>query len=428
MTIDDLIKKANEALYVMRDLGNRKKAEGRDFTQDENEQFERADKDYMRFLGMIEEERKLAERERAIGNIQPIDERTHKFTGQTPNPQGEEESANDVRGSKAYQRAFLRYLTGNTSALTAEDRSLLARGFSQLETRGTDPITTPRSGVYGGYAIPTGFSNELIATMKAYSGMLQASRLITTATGAPLEWPTLDDTAAVGEVQTEGTAVTVQDFTLGQKIHYAYTIADQIKVSLQWLEDEALLASELPTMIGVRLGRKVNDLLTDGDGSAKPTGILAASGGAAVGESAASSAISRNNVIDLIHSVNRAYRSGPSVAFMMADTTLAALKKLTIGTSDDRPLWQPDMINGTPGLLEGFPIVVNDDFPAIGAGNKSVAFGDWSKYIIRQVGGVNVMRLDERYMDALLVGFVGYWRIDGKLMDSGAIKLIQHAT
>jgi len=428
MTIDDLIKKANEALYVMRDLGNRKKAEGRDFTQDENEQFERADKDYMRYLGMIEEERKLAERERAIGNITPIEERTHKFTGQTPDKNEEGESAQDIRGTKAYQRAFLRYLTGNMAELSGEERSLLAKGFSSYEARGTDPITTPRSGVYGGYAIPTGFSNELIASMKAYSGMLEACRLITTATGAPLEWPTLDDTAAAGSLQTEANAITVQDFTLGQKIHYAYTIADLIKVSFQWLEDEALLASELPMMIGTRLGRKVNDYLTDGTGSSQPTGILAASGGASVGESAASAAISRDNIIDLIHSVNRAYRSGPNVAFMMADTTLAALKKLTVGTSDDRPLWQPDMINGTPGRLEGFPIVVNDDFPAIGAGNKSVAFGDWSKYIIRQVGGVNIMRLDERFADALSVGFVGYWRIDGKLMDSGAIKLIQHAT
>jgi len=426
MTIDDLIKKANEALYVMRDLGNRKKAEGRDFTQDENEQFERADKEYIRLIGLINEERKLAERERAVGEMQEIEERTHKFTGKESAPG--EGSDEDVKGSKAYQRAFLRYLTGNMGDLSAEDRSLLAKGFTKYESRGTDPITTPRSGVYGGYAIPTGFSNELIQSMKAYSGMLEACRIITTASGAPLEWPTLDDTAAVGSQQTEAAAITVQDFTLGQKIHYAYTIADIIKVSFQWLEDEVLLASELPGMIGTRLGRKVNDLLTDADGSSKPTGILAASGGASVGETAASSAISRDNIIDVIHSVNRAYRSGPNVAFMMADTTLAALKKLTVGTSDDRPLWQPDMINGTPGRLEGFPIVVNDDFPAIGAGAKSIAFGDWSKYVIRQVGGVNVMRLDERFADALSVGFVGYWRIDGKLMDAGAIKLIQHAT
>ncbi len=71
---------------------------------------------------------------------------------------------------------------------------------------------------------------------------------------------------------------------------------------------------------------------------------------------------------------------------------------------------------------------MNDDFPAIGAGNKSIAFGDWSRYIVRQVGGVNVMRLDERFADALSVGFVGWWRIDGKLMDSSAIKVIQHST
>ncbi|MBK8706575.1 MAG: phage major capsid protein [Saprospiraceae bacterium] len=424
MTIDDLIKKANEALYVMRDLGNRRKAESRDFTQDEHEQFDRADKDYTKYLGMIEEERKLAERERAIGEMQPIEERTHKFTGKNDPKQTGVSTGID---SPEYKRAFLRYCTQGAGALTSEDRSMLSAGFS-AEFRGTDPITTPRSGVYGGYAIPTGFSNELVATMKQYGGMLQACRVLTTATGAPLEWPTVDDTAAVGAQQTEANAITVQDFTLGQKIHYAYTIADLIKVSFQWLEDEVLIASELPRMIGTRLGRKVNDLLTDGDGSAKPTGILAASGGAATGESAASAAISRDNIIDLIHSVDPAYRTGPSVAFMMADSTLAALKKLTVGTSDDRPLWQPDMVNGTPGLLEGYRIVINQDFPAIGAGNDSVAFGDWSRYIIRQVGGVNLLRLDERYADALSVGFVGWWRIDGKLMDASAIKLLTHAT
>lgn len=426
-TIQEYLNKANQALEVMRDLGRRRANENRDFTQDEHEQFDRADADYKRYLKIVEEERNLEARERAIGDMQPIEERTHKFTGKAPS-QDEEETPDAALTSRAYQRAFLRYLTQPVNALSAEDRSILSKGFAQAETRGTNPITTPRSGLYGGYAIPTGFSNELIATMKAYSGMLEASRIITTATGAPLEWPTLDDTSAAGSQQTEANAITVQDFTLGQKIHYAYTIADLIKMSYQWLEDEALLAGELPRMIGERLGRKVNDLLTDGDGSAMPTGILAASGGASVGETAAAAAISRDNIIDLIHSINRAYRSGPNVAFMMADSTLAALKKLTVGTSDDRPLWQPDMINGTPGRLEGFPIVVNDDFPAIGAGNKSIAFGDWSRYIVRQVGGVNVMRLDERFADALSVGFVGWWRIDGKLMDSSAIKVIQHST
>jgi HK97 family phage major capsid protein len=201
-----------------------------------------------------------------------------------------------------------------------------------------------------------------------------------------------------------------------------------IKVSFQFLEDASLIESELPSLIGERLGRKVNDYLTDGTGSSQPTGILAASGGASVGESAASSAITRDNIIDLIHSVDPAYRTGPNVAFMMNDSTVAALKKLTVGTSDDRPLWQPDVVNGTPGFLEGYRIITNQDFPAIGAGYKSVAFGDWSKYVIRQVGGVNLLRLDERFADALSVGFVGWWRIDGKLMDASAIKLIQHAT
>jgi len=423
MTIQELLAESRTALNTMQDLHRRRASENRDFTPDELVQFDKADADYNRIIKLVEEERKMQERETAVGELSEVTERSFRHTPEAPRAGKEDRAA-------AYQSAFLSYAMYGERELTPEQRSILRTGYNPIdrEERGTATITTPRSGVYGGYAIPTGFSNELIRVMKQFGGMLSNCRIITTATGAPLEWPTLDDTAAVGELGTEGTAITVQDFTLGQKIHYAYTIQDLIKVSFQFLEDASLIESELPSLIGERLGRKVNDYLTDGTGSSQPTGILAASGGASVGESAASSAITRDNIIDLIHSVDPAYRTGPNVAFMMNDSTVAALKKLTVGTSDDRPLWQPDVVNGTPGFLEGYRIITNQDFPAIGAGYKSVAFGDWSKYVIRQVGGVNLLRLDERFADALSVGFVGWWRIDGKLMDASAIKLIQHAT
>ena len=60
--------------------------------------------------------------------------------------------------------------------------------------------------------------------------------------------------------------------------------------------------------------------------------------------------------------------------------------------------------------------------PSLATGEKVIAFGDWSKYIIRQVGNFNLRRLDERYADDLVVGYVGWARFDGKLIDTNAVK------
>jgi HK97 family phage major capsid protein len=72
----------------------------------------------------------------------------------------------------------------------------------------------------------------------------------------------------------------------------------------------------------------------------------------------------------------------------------------------------------------GFGYVVNQDFPTIAASAKTIAFGDWSKYIVRLVQDFSLIRLDERYADELSTGFVAYARVDGKLLNSSAIKLL----
>jgi HK97 family phage major capsid protein len=195
-------------------------------------------------------------------------------------------------------------------------------------------------------------------------------------------------------------------------------------------EDVSFVSRHLAEAFGESSGRALNKALTDGDGSRKPTGILDATNGASVGKELASqTAITKVEVIDLIHSVDPAYRTGPNVAFMFHDNILAAIRKLDFGTTDDEPIWQPSYREGEPDRILGYRYVINQDFPStIVQSNKIAAFGDWSKYVVRQVQDFQLLRLNERFADQLSTGFLGWLRIDGKLLQSAAIKLLQAKT
>jgi HK97 family phage major capsid protein len=117
----------------------------------------------------------------------------------------------------------------------------------------------------------------------------------------------------------------------------------------------------------------------------------------------------------LKHSVNRAYRQ--NAEWMFNDNTLLAIKKLT--DSNNRPLWSPGIAAGEPDRFDGDRYVVNDDMPDMAASAKPILYGDFSNYFIRDVLGIQLLRLSERYADYLQVGFIAFSRHDGLLADAG---------
>jgi HK97 family phage major capsid protein len=293
------------------------------------------------------------------------------------------------------------------------------------EMRGTATITTAETGLAGGYVIPYQFSNELERTMAYYGPMLQVSRIITTPQAGTLYWPKVNDTGTSANWHTEGNAVTVQDMTFTRETFAAHVCNTLVKVSVEWANDEfGLLNSELPIMLGERLGRALNTAFTTGDGSGKPTGFkdVAPSGV----ESATTGAFTAANLVDLVHSVDIAYRNSPSAAFMMHDQILSAVRKLNFDTANN-PLFQPSLREGTPDRLLGYNFFVNNDLPSAQAADaKIIFFGDWSKYIIRAVANNVLVPLRERFMDEMEIGFLMYARYDGKLLNTAAIKHLKN--
>ena len=235
--------------------------------------------------------------------------------------------------------------------------------------------------------------------------------------------PTVNDTTAVVVKHVEGTTLTDDggsDVTFGEKTLNAYPFnTEWLRVSKE-LADDSIFAMEtlLGNLLGERLGRRANLELTTGDGTGDPNGIVTAS---ALGKTATgTAAITADEIIDLLHAVDPAYRMGPRVAFMFNDSTLAAIRKLKDGQGNY--LWQMGNVQaGIPGSLLGYNYYVNQAMASLATGQKVMVFGDMSKYYVRKVGQPMIGAIqDKDFWPGF--GIAGYIRFDGELADTAAVK------
>ena len=280
----------------------------------------------------------------------------------------------------------------------------------------------------GLYAMPEEFISRLERKMKQFGGMLRASYLHRSSSGNPMRWPTHDGTADTGNWvdQPRAADIVPRGLTFGRNSFAAYTWYDIVGLDWEFIQDEevGLVAGILADMLGESAGRALNIACTTGTGSSSVTGLLAASGGASTGKTTASaSAITKAEILDLFHSVDEAYRMGERVYFMLHDSTLNAIRQLDISTSV-APIWQMSFREGLPDTIAGKPYIVNNNFPTIAASQKVIAFGDFSKYVIRQVQDLNVLRLNETFAAKMQTAFLGWLRVDAKLIQDSAIKLL----
>lgn len=318
-----------------------------------------------------------------------------------------------------YAEAFGRYLRYGHNSLDESDRRHLRSGYRQMETRAPQASGTPAA---GGYLIPEGFIPVLEIAMKSYSGVLQAPHTsINTTSGNPLPMPTTNDTGNIGAQIGENTTVGEQEVAFGTVDFNAFIYTSRmVTFPIPLLEDSGVsIEGLLNGILAERLGRIFNQRLTTGTGSGQPQGVVTAS---TLGKTAAAvAAITHDEIIDLEHSVDPAYRNRPSAGFMAHDLTFAAVRK--IKDSDGRPIWMPAMTaglaGGAPGLISDKPYWINQDMAQLGAGNKTMLFGDFSKYAVRKVRDIVIRRLDERYAENLQVAFFAWTRMDGRLIDAG---------
>ena len=222
---------------------------------------------------------------------------------------------------------------------------------------------------------------------------------------------------------SEGAAIGASDPAFAKRTLGAYKYGVLIQVSSELLADTGVdLEGYLAMQAGRALGNAFGAHLVTGTGSSQPTGVITSASTGVTGGAGVTGAFTADNLIDLYFSVIAPYRNSQSCSWLMKDSTLAAVRKLKDTTN--QYLWQPSVQVGVPDTLLGKPVVTDPNVAAVALSAKSVAFGDFSAYFVRQVNGVRFERSDDYAFNTDLVTFRALLRGDGLTVDqTGAIKV-----
>lgn len=403
MRINELRQKRGQHVAAMQAIVDKAGAEARALTAEERQEWDRLDAAQEDLKAQIGREERMLELGREIAA---------KAGTPVTGPDGRQSTA--LEEEQRHQAALTAWARGGVEGLDAEQRSFLASRRAPAEARAQSTSNTA-----GGYTVPQSFSGELERAMKDFSGVMQACRIMPTDSGATLPWPTLNDTAQLGEQLGENVAAASQDMTFGVVNLGAYKYSSKIiLVSLELLQDSAFsLDAVIAPVAGERIGRILNQRFTTGTGSSQPNGIVTAAPNGVTLPTGNTTSLTYDGIIDLEHSVDPAYRRMGGCAYMFNDTTLKTLKK--IKDSQNRPLWQSGLKEGTQDTINGYPYFINQDMASPAANAKTMLFGQLQKYVVRQVRGVFLFRFAEKYMDAGQIGFLALARYDGNLIDAG---------
>ena len=272
----------------------------------------------------------------------------------------------------------------------------------------------------GGYLVPEEYDSRLIDTLTEENIMRKLGHTITTSGEHKINIAATKPAAAWID---EGGALSFGDATFAQINLDAHKLHVAVKVTEELLYDNAFgLESYIIDQFAKALSNAEEDAFLNGDGKGKPLGIFAETGGGTVGVTAASAtAITADEIINLVYSLKRPYRK--NAKFIMNDQTIAALRKLK--DNNGAYLWQPSLQAGEVDRLFGYEVYTSPYVPTITAGKPVIAFGDFSYYNIGDRGTRSFAELKELYAGNGMVGFVAKERVDGKLILPEAVQILK---
>jgi HK97 family phage major capsid protein len=317
--------------------------------------------------------------------------------------------------TEEYRDAFNTWLKGGVQGLGQEQRTILESGRQTLEQRALSAVT----GSAGGFTVPQGFYNQIIQAMKPFGGMRQSrATVLRTAAGNQLPIPTNDDTSNIGAIVGESAAAgNATDPVFAQKMLNAYKYTSKtFLIPIELLQDSAFdVEAYIRQKIVERIGRILNQHFTVGTGSSQPQGVVTGSVLGKTGATGQTTSVTYDDLIDLQHSVNPLYRT--SGEWMFNDNTLKVIRKLK--DANGLPLWQPSLTAAEPDKILGKSYIINTDMADMAANAKSLLFGDFANYFIRDVMDLMIVRISEKYIESGQIGFIAFSRHDALMVDAG---------
>jgi HK97 family phage major capsid protein len=330
------------------------------------------------------------------------------------------------KGQQRAGREDLNTPEGQAEAKAKEQRAqvdayLRTGTLAPAETRA---LTVSGAGVVGDRTM----YGQLVVALKTFAGVREAgATILPTSDGNDLPIPKADDTSNTGQIVGEATEDDAEaDADVGNITLKAHKFDSKwIRVSLEMLQDAAYPVEQyILNIAGERIGRSFNSYGTTGTGTGQPKGFITA---ATVGKTAAANnAITYEELLDLVHSVDAGYRNSPSFGLQLHDTTLAAIRKLK--DSAGSYVFAAGAA-GAPSTILNYRYTVNNAMAQLssGVGSKVIAAGDFSRYFVRDVTGITIIRATELFAASGLVGFRIFSRHDGNLADVNAVKVLRLA-
>ena len=272
----------------------------------------------------------------------------------------------------------------------------------------------------GGFTVPDEFERKLVEALEGNNIFRGMATVIRTSSGTR-KIPIAEDTGEASWID-EGEEIPESDTTFGQTMLSAYKLGTMIKISNELLNDSAFdLASYIARRFGVRMGNAEERAFITGDGVGKPLGLLD-DAGAKIGVTAAkTTAISFDEVFQLYYALKAPYRK--KAEFLCSEALV--LQLMTIKDNNGNYIWKPGLDIGKPDTLLNRPLKTSAFMPEVAAGNKVMAFGDYSYYWIADRQNRTFRRLNELYARTDQVGFLTTQRVDGKLILPEAVQVLQ---
>ena len=271
----------------------------------------------------------------------------------------------------------------------------------------------------GGYLVPDEYEKKLVEALEDEVFFRSLATVIKTSSG-DRKIPIVTSKGEAAWID-EGGQFPESDDSFGQTSIGAHKLATMIKVSDELLNDSVFnIEQYISKEFGRRIGTKEEEAFFIGDGTGKPIGIFNKTGGAETGVTAASTGITFDDVMDLYYSLRAPYRN--KATWILNDSTVKAIRKLKVGNGNY--IWQPSVREGEPDRILNRPYRTSIYVPELAAGNRVMAFGDYSYYWIADRQGRSFKRLNELFATTGQVGFLASERVDGKLILSEAVKTL----
>jgi len=287
------------------------------------------------------------------------------------------------------------------------------------------------TGSQGGYTVQTEVAKTVVDALKDFGAMRRAADRLVTGNGADLSYPSSDGTSETGEIVTQNSPANNLDMAFGTVPLNTFKFGSKvIAIPIELLQDTNVdVLALLNKRVRDRIGRIANLKFTVGAGTTEPFGAVTAAGVGKTGTTGQTLTVIYDDLVDVVDSLDVAYQV-EGIQWQFSQAIRKVVRK--IKDSQGRPIWTPNYDAGIAGAfadeLLGFPVNINNDMPAPGANNKSMALGNYKQYMIRDAMEVVLFRFeDSAYISKGQIGFLAWARMGGNLLDPNAIKVYQHS-